>query len=528
MPAADRAGIAAHAAAAPTRLALVGGTQRWTFGELDARANQAARRLARAGVQSDDIVALAWRNRPEWYEALEGTWRLGAAVVGLPHQSTADELAYFVADSDIRVLLIEGEARARAAGLPFLAFDDYDPSRAAESADALPDSSSRARRRMRSYTSGTTGRPKALVVPSSPDGFAQMIDGGPFLESFGIDGPDEVHLCCAPLYHSQARGFSFFALEAGHTVVVMERFDAEEALRLIERERVTWLSMAPIHFVRILALPPETRARYDLSSIKLVLHAAASCPLHVKWQIMELFPPDVVWEVYGGTEGQATQISPQEWRRKPGSVGRAAPGATVKILDDDGNELPCGEVGNVYVSSSRVRRFAYLHDADATDKAWRGDFFTLREVGYLDEDGYLFLSDRKKHMIVTGGGYVSSTEVEGVLYAHPAVVDVAVIGLPDAEYGEIVTAVVQLREPVADSELVEHCRARLAPFKCPRRVVMVDELPRDPAGKVRKRDLRARLAPEASVREADPAEQQDVAGAVERCVPGAEGAESGK
>jgi long-chain acyl-CoA synthetase len=270
----------------------------------------------------------------------------------------------------------------------------------------------------------------------------------------------------------------------------MDHFDAEESLRLIAEKRVTWSHMVPINFIRILALPDETHAEHDVSTIKRIMHAAAPCPVDVKRRVMEFFPPDTVWEYYGMTEGLATIISPAEWLAKPGSVGRTAPNLELSILDDDGNALPPGEVGVIYVSPMGGVKFSYAGAPEKTAEAWRGDRYTVGDMGYLDADGYLFLTDRRQDMIISGGANIYPAEVEATLFRHPAVGDCSVIGIPDDEWGEAVLAVVEPRAPVSADELIAFCRDNLAHYKCPRVIKFVTELPRDPNGKVRKRELR--------------------------------------
>jgi long-chain acyl-CoA synthetase len=274
----------------------------------------------------------------------------------------------------------------------------------------------------------------------------------------------------------------------GHTVVITDHFDAEEALDLISRHRVTWTQMAPIHLVRLVALPDDVLARYDLSSVKRVLHAGAPCPVDVKWKALALFPEGSVYEYYAATEGIGTECPEELWRRKPGTVGLPLPGVSIHVLSPDGEDLDPGEVGQVYIRNGS--RFEYEGAPEKTADTWRDDMFSVGDMGYLDEEGCLFLTDRTSHMIISGGANIYPAEVENVLYAHPAVGDVAVIGVPDREFGEQVKAIVERRSAVTGTELIEFCRSRLSHYKCPQSVDFVDVLPRDPNGKVRKRELR--------------------------------------
>jgi long-chain acyl-CoA synthetase len=266
-------------------------------------------------------------------------------------------------------------------------------------------------------------------------------------------------------------------------------FDAETCLATIEREKVTWITCVPTHFVRILALPDEVRNRYDLSSLKAVMHSAAPCPSDVKAAIMDFFPPGVVWEVYGGTEGAMTVCSPQEALEKRGSVGRAfPPGTEIKVFDLQGNPLPPGVPGLIY--GQPMMGFRYRGARDLDKQTWHGELFTLGDVGCLDEDGYLFITDRLKDMIISGGANIYPAEVEATLFNHAAVGDAAVIGVPDMHWGEKVKAIVELRGPASEADIIAFCRKHLAHYKCPTSVDFVERLPRDPNGKIRKRELR--------------------------------------
>ena len=307
-------------------------------------------------------------------------------------------------------------------------------------------------------------------------------------------GPGSVYLCPAPLYHSAPLVYSMSMQRLGATVVVMERFDPRQCLEVIERHGVTHAQFVPTMFIRMLRLPEAERERYDLSSLRFAVHAAAPCPVAVKRQMLEWWGP-IIHEYYAGTEDiGGTYITPEEWLAHPGSVGR--PLGECHILDEDGEERPPGEAGVVWFGGGRP--FEYHNDPQKTasvtnDRGWR----TLGDIGFLDADGYLYLTDRHAHMIISGGVNIYPQEAENVLAGHPAVVDVAVIGVPDPEMGEAVRAVVQPVDPATagpdlEAELLAHCRAELATYKCPRQVDFVTELPRDPNGKLYKRLLRER------------------------------------
>ncbi|MFI5046619.1 MAG: AMP-binding protein [Acidimicrobiia bacterium] len=468
-----------------------------TWRELDARGNQAARALAGQGVSAGDRVAIALRNSIEFYEIVVGAGRLGATVMPVSFRLLRDEVEYLVDDAHARIVIAEPDNRDVFAGLPDTIFggDEYEDWLGAESATRLTDQVGTALAPLRFYTAGTTGRPKAVIRtphPSEhPERHAAALRAAQAVFDVRlspVSQPGEVHLVAGVVYHTAPGGYSTMALTWGHTLVIMDHFDAEEALRLVERHRVTWTQMAPIHLVRIVGLPDEVKQQYDLSSLKRLLHAGAPCPVDVKWKTLELFPGDVVHEYYAATEGYATECPAADWTRKPGTVGRPAPGITIRILDDDGNEVPAGEVGLVYIDNGS--RFEYEGAPEQTADTWRGDEFSVGDMGYIDDEGYLFLTDRASHMIISGGANIYPAEVENVLFGHPDVADVSVIGVPDDEYGEQVKAVVETRREVSDTELLAFCRERLAGYKCPKSVDFVDELPRDPNGKIRKSTLR--------------------------------------
>lgn len=334
------------------------------------------------------------------------------------------------------------------------------------------------------YTSGTTGRPKGAVQEAGT--MARQM--GALMEAFGLRADDR-HLLAGPAYHAAPGGWAAIYLALGATVVVLERFDARDLLRLVAEERITTTFMVPSHFVRLLEIPEAERARYDLSSLRLVLHAGEPCPVRVKRQILDVFPDVAVTEYYGCSEaGIATAITRQDWVDHPGSVGRAVPGVDLAVLGPDDERLPPGVDGLVcYTPWSRVR---YHGDSEKTARAWHGDLFSAGDLGHLDRDGWLYLSNRRDDLILRGGVNVYPREIELALLDHPAIADCAVFGVPDDRLGHVVRAVVEPRAPVTAEALDAFCRDRLAAFKCPQSFVLVDQLPRDPNGKVRRRELR--------------------------------------
>jgi long-chain acyl-CoA synthetase len=483
-------GIAAHARSRPRAVAVVAGPRRMTYSELDARVNRAARVLDGLGVGADDRVLVALRNRPEHLEVAFGAARRRAEVVPAPWRSTADELEYLISDSGAKLVVAESESRAATAGLgvPSLHVGrEYDDALDQASAEPLEDAPRLDYVFRHAYTSGTTGRPKAIELPgfSSRHALANTIE---FHQRFGIDGSEHVNLALSPMHHLAGWSYPHSALALGQTTVLVDGFDPEAVLRLIEREQVTYANFVPLHFIRIAALDRGVTDRFDLSSVEVLLHGSAPCPVDVKWRMFELFGSDRIWETYGGSEGLASVISPAEWRDHPGSVG--LPVSEVRILDERGIEVSTGARGLVYLAPNAGVRFTYRGDPEGSAAIWRDGLFTLGDIGYVDEDGFLFLVDRAKDVIVTGGENVYPAEVEVVLREHPGVREVAVIGVPDAEWGERVHAVVSARGALDPEELLSFCRERLVKAKCPSSIELVAELPRDPMGKVRKRELR--------------------------------------
>jgi long-chain acyl-CoA synthetase len=485
--------LADIAAADPARVALVTDGVRTTFGELDGASNAVAHALAAHVTEPGARVAVMLSNSVAGFAVWHGVTRLGALVVPVSTRLTAAEVAYLVEDSGAVAVIHDADpaphadaARAAAvqAGIP--AMTPADAMVGGPRTEPPYDDFLGTPVVAMQYTSGTTGRPKGIERPAPER--ARHAPPNPFASFWGFTAAD-VHLMAGPMYHTAPSAYALMSLGEGGRVVVMGKWDATECLRLIEAERVTTAQMVPANFIRILE---ADWAAYDRSSVRKVLHAAAPCPVPVKRRIMDVFPADTVWEYYGASEGMASVISPSEWLAKPGSVGKPFPGVTVRILDENGNPRPPGEVGTVYVSAFAGRGFRYHNAPDKTDAAWRGDSFTVGDMGWLDEDGYLFLADRRTDLIISGGVNVYPAEVETALVEEDDVVDAAVFGLPDERMGQRVHAVVELRpgSALAAEELRARVATRLADYKLPRTFEFVAELPREPNGKVLKRKLR--------------------------------------
>ncbi len=490
------AGVIHHAQARPEAIALRLGDKTLTYAELNERARRLSHVLFGLGVRRDDRVAVFLHNGLEFFEALHACGRLGAIAVPINAHFKADEAGWIVNDSGARVVVVDAELLVALNGVPDVARvvigAQYEAAIAAAPASGeidAPDVIGDGWPTSMAYTSGTTGRPKGVAIGA--EDFRRRAAGVAAGGQLWKLGPDDVHLTVGPLYHSGPSYWSQMHLAFGGQVVVMKRWDAGGALSLIETYRVTTTHMVPANFQRLLALPPEQRGAHDLSSLNVVVHAAAPCPVELKRAFMGFVGADKVWEYYGASEGGGTVISPQEWLEHPGSVGKPFPGNEFVILDDDGNELATGEVGTVWVKPAESS-FEYHNDPEKTAAQHRDGFFTVGDAGRLDDGGYLYLVDRKSDMVITGGVNVYPREIEDCLLNHTDVVDCAVLGVPDAEWGEVLYALVQARPGSGlDADgVMTWVRDHMADYKRPRIVEFVDEMPRDPNGKVRKPKLR--------------------------------------
>jgi len=503
-------GTFAERLADKTALIMAGSGFTQTYAELDARANQLSHVLRSAGLQPGDHVAICMENNDRYMEAVWGCHYAGLIYTACSSRLLEEELSYILNDSQAKAFITSRyKSDLAAAVLGSIAhielrlmidgtidgYQSYEDALAAQRMTPLDEA--RVAGTDMLYSSGTTGRPKGVsrtftphpleATGSSIGGLLQMIFGA---------NEDTVYVSPAPLYHAAPLRFCMGIHEIGGTLIVMERFDPEHYLELIERHRVTHSQVVPTMFVRLLKLPDDVRAAYDVSSVQCVIHAAAPCPVPVKRAMIDWFGP-VIHEYYAGTEGNGfVYTNSESWLAHPGTVGQPL-GCTVHICDENDEEVPTGESGTVYFESAT--KFEYHNDPEKTrasrhPKGWS----TLGDVGYLDEDGFLYLTDRKAYMIISGGVNIYPQESENLLVTHPKVLDVAVFGVPNEEFGEEVKAVVQPVEMPEDEasasalekELIAFCRSHLADVKCPRSVDFRAELPRQPTGKLYKRLLK--------------------------------------
>ena len=499
-----------HAALTPDKPAAImaGSGQVLTYRQLDEASLRLANVFRAAGLVRGDVVGIVTDNRLEAFEVYWAALRSGLYYTAINHHLSAEEAGYILRDAGVKALVVSaGKADlaravrataevdvALAYGGPVEGYDDYATALAAASTEPLPE---QPRGSMMLYSSGTTGRPKGVRPPLSHKQVHEP--GDPLVQLnhdvYGVDS-DTVYLSPAPIYHSAPVKWCHSVHAYGGTVVMMERFDAEATLKAIDQYQVTHAQFVPTMLIRILKLDPEVRARYDHSSLRVAVHAAAPCPVEVKQAIIAEWGP-IVWEYYGSTESLGvTIIDSEQALARPGSVGKPVLG-TLHICDEDGDELPVGEIGTVYFEREYLP-FRYHNDDERTKSAQHPDhpnWGTVGDLGYVDDDGYLFLTDRKAFLIISGGVNIYPQEVENALALHPSVHDVAVIGIPDDEMGEAVAAFVELPAgvqgtPELAAEIRDFVRSRIAHYKAPRTVTFVDALPRTPTGKLVKGRLR--------------------------------------
>ncbi|MEM7019908.1 MAG: acyl-CoA synthetase [Pseudomonadota bacterium] len=508
--------IAEHAVAFPDKAALIDavtGTE-ITYAELELRSRQCTHLFAAEGLVFGDHIAVMTENVLEAMVVAWAAMRSGLYLTPINWHLNADEAGYVVQDCMAKWLLISPGVGAVAEELDQSLDTNISRWTTGPAMGAYRDLNARLNEMgdvpleeelqgaIMFYSSGTTGRPKGILraLERRPTDSEDNPMGALLGMLYGFT-PDSIYLCPAPLYHAAPLMWSMAIHALGATIVVMRKFDETACLELIQQYRVDRMQVVPTMFVRMLKLPEAERLQYDVSSLEMVIHAAAPCPVEVKQQMLDWWGP-IIHEYYAGSEGGGYVAStPEEWLARPGTVGKSLVGA-LHIVDEQGNDLPPGEIGTVYFDGNAD--FEYHGDPEKTkdtynDKGWH----TLGDMGYMDEEGFLFLTDRKSHMIISGGVNIYPQEAENILTAHPDVLDVAVIGVPNEEYGEEVKAVVQLlNAEQASSEmaakLIQFCQDKLAKYKCPRSIDFVTELPRLPSGKLLKRQLRNQYWPDDS------------------------------
>jgi len=497
-----------YASEDPGHLALVEPDGReWSAGELHAESNRWVHALRGIGMEPGDVVAMLVPNSVTPWALYLAALQAGWYLTPINYHLTAPEVAYILRDSGATAFVAHARyadvagGAVRAVGFSdaqciavgaIEGFTPYDAFVADASSD-VP--TARVAGATMHYTSGTTGRPKGVrrtLSEFDPDTAAEI--NSLLIQLFGVTPRDDnVHLVTSPNYHTAVTQFAGSSLQLGHTLVLQDQWQPAETLALIERYSCTVTHMVPTHFGRLLGLPEDVRHRYDVSSLRYAIHAAAPCPVAIKQRMLEWWGP-VIYEYYAATEGGGTLATPEDWLAHPGTVGSPWPISDVAIFDDDGTVLPPHTEGTVYMRMHNLD-FHYKDDPEKTAANRVGEFFTVGDIGYLDDDGFLFLCDRKADMIISGGVNIYPTEIENELLSHPKVGDAAVFGIPDDDLGEAIKAVI---EPVAGvaaddafrGELFAYLEGRLAHFKWPRSIDFTDALPRDPSGKLYKRKLR--------------------------------------
>lgn len=505
----DAVGFWVRAPFERSRIAFIEpGSPPMTAGEAYDEVNRISHGLRSLGLGVGDHMAVVMANTTNLWLMYLATMQNGMYFTPINFHFTAPEIEYILRDAGSDVLVVSEEyaevarTAADAAGIdPERRFVDGSAPGFRSIGEltegqptALPDH--RIGGQLMQYTSGTTGRPKGVKRPIGDvdaDTAAQSLRW--IFDSFGMrPGDDEVWLVAAPLYHTANIGNGSIAVHFGYPVVTMRKWTPEDFLSVVDAYGVSVTHMVPTQFVRLIKLPPEVREGHDLSTLRHIIHGAAPCSVEVKQKMMEWLGP-VLYEYYGATESGATFVTPQEWLAKPGTVGKPFETTVVKALGPDGEEVPPGEVGLLYMMTSGYG-FEYHNDPEKTAKARLGELITVGDYGYFDEDGYLFLVGRDAEVIISGGVNIYPSEAEHALLEHAQVVDAAVFGVPDEEFGEQVKALVEVGpeavpSPELEAELIAWCRARLAAMKCPRSIDFVEQMPRDPNGKLAKHKIRS-------------------------------------
>lgn len=500
-----------NAQAFPDKTAIVFKDRKWTYAELNERATCFGNGIRSLGLEPGDRVAVILRNRSEFLEILFGLVKAGLTLVPVNWRFAPEEMRYVIDHSEASAVVVADEFFEKLApvlkDLPRIdpsriVYLDGEPPTAAHSYEDFLGAASDADPGIENspkdpfyfgYTSGTTGFPKAAVNPHG-DWETRMLG----LFSIFRLGPEDVQLLTMPLFHANAIASSSGGHYAGQTTVIMERFDPEEALRLMERHRTTYSSMVPTMFNRMKSLPREVFEKYDVSSMRCFIQSSAPIPFPTKKWVVENFPNAGLHEFYGGSEvGVVTYLAPEEQLERPGSIGRALPVVEIKLVDEEGREVPRGEVGQLISRPlggvDLARADGYYKDEKSTKASFREGWFYSGDMARVDEDGYYYLVDRKFDMIISGGENIYPAEIEAALYRNAKILEAAAIGVPDDDYGEVVKAVVVLREgkEATEDEVIRFCREHLAGYKIPRSVDFVAELPKTDTGKVLKKLLKA-------------------------------------
>lgn len=499
-----------HAAAHPDKEAIVeyseDGVRRLSWGELDATINRLGHSLVARGVRGGSRVALMLPNGSEYLIAQQALARLGATAVQIGYRLKAGEISYILENSEPTATIVHAEyvgpmleARKTAGkggamlvvsgdvtpGDPEM--EDWDRALAAASPEMPPRVQGGDGGGVIVYTSGTTGKPKGANRAWRKTGFESVAD---MIMQVGMRADDR-HLVTCPLYHSAAPAFVAIMMSLGATIVLQNHFDPEQALDIIQKERVTCSLMVPTMLIRLANLPAETLAKYDTSSLRWVMSGAAPLTTEAARRFMQQFGP-ILWNFYGATEtGLVTLAGPHDHVSRPGTIGKRMRGNEIRLLDDNGRDVPVGQVGELYARNPTLIS-GYHGNDDATKSSQRDGFFSVGDVGRMDDEGYYYLESRKHDMVISGGVNIYPREIEDHLSTHPAILEAAVIGVPDPEWGETLRAFIVLRDgqQLTETDVVTFCREGLADYKRPRKVTFLPELPRNPTGKVLKRELR--------------------------------------